>query len=278
MIILAIIINALLEHYNLIQKYRLKLKYYINSYINFFINRTFSNPRELRIIYLFVCLPVVFTLIALRLILIHHNILYSITQIIIFMFSVEILQWKNESKKLQNSHNKIIVNYATSFFAALFWFSILPFSIGSTCYMLITITSQNLKNKNIDSIIYKLVVDKMLFYANLVPYLALCLFIALAGNFEEVIHYLISERPKLTKSFYSLESTLEEAILIAIGKEKFNQPSSIIHEQAGIELTEEYLTNKINPKMIPYIIAILYRAEIFFIGVISLMGIANLIR
>jgi hypothetical protein len=139
------------------------------------------------------------------------------------------------------------------------------------------VISNEFKHKGLDSVIYNVVVDKILFYANVVPYSVLFLFIAIAGNFEDVTHYLVEQRKNFVKSFFFLENTLREIIFIAIGKEKFKLNTEINRYN---EATEAYAPDaeKFNPKINAYIVAILYRAGIFFIAIVGIISIANLLR
>ncbi|HMT02635.1 MAG TPA: hypothetical protein PKD00_04895, partial [Burkholderiales bacterium] len=223
------------------------------------------------------CLPIFIILMVLKTILSSWPTIYFIINTLLFMCSVEILTWKEEAKKT-NIDNKLhfINTYATHFFAAIFWYIILPSAIGSICYMIIMLISSELKQKGIDLVVYNIVVDKMLFYANIIPFSILYLFIAIAGDFEEVTHYIVEQFRNLTKSFYFLEDTLKEAVVIAIGKGKF-QIKKLSEQQDDIEagvITQD----KFNPQIDAYIIAILYRAGLFFLLVLTIVSLANTIR
>lgn len=273
--IFAILLTAFLEQRKLLNGVRDFFKEQLAKYITFFTKRNFSTPRELRFIYLFACLPVLVILMLLKMILIHHWLIYNIINSGLFLLSVEILTWKEEAKNENVADKRAFIHtYASNFFAALFWFLILPSAIGSICYLIIILMSAELKSKGLDLVIYNVVVDKMLFYANFIPYSILFIFIAIAGNFEEVTHYILEQRKNFNKSYYFLENMLHEVILTAIGKDKFQIAigANIDDIEAGA------LTNdKFTPQITAYIVAVLYRAGLFFIGMLAIMCIVALI-
>lgn len=277
MIIITLLVTILLEMQKSLEKPRLFFRKYMHKYVKFFIAKNLNSAKQIRYIYLFACLPVLIILLALKTILTHYPTTYFIINTLLFLCSVEILTWKEDAKKTDLDNKLQFINtYATHFFAALFWYITLPSAIGSICYMLIMIISSELKQKGIDLVVYNVVVDKMLFYANIIPFSFLYLFIAIAGDFEEVTHYIVEQYRNLTKSFYFLEDTLNEAVLIAIGKGKF-QIEKITEQQDDIEagvITQD----KFNPQITAYIVAILYRAGLFFLLVLAIIALANIIR
>ena len=275
MSIFAIILTALLEQKRLLNNIRAIFNKYLESYIEFFTNRTVSSQREIRYIYLFACLPVIFVLGILGFLLSHHILFYSILKLVLFIFCIHILTWKEQAKTTTDNYS-YINTYAINFFSVLFWYLVIPASIGAVCYLIIIAISNSFKEKGLDSVIYNVTVDKMLFYANVIPYTLLYMFIALAGNFEEVTHFIIAQRKHFTKSFFYLENVLHEIILIAIGKEKFQLAQEIYNPD---DATEANLlqAEKFNPKINSYIIAILYRTGLFFIGLIAIISIANIL-
>ncbi len=275
MSLFAIILTSILEQRNTLAKIRAFFWRYIEIYVGYFTNKQINSQRQLRLIYLFASLPVFIVLFIIKLLLLNHQIIYDLLNTILFILTVQILTWKNEAKdETAADKYSFITTYAVKFFVPLFWFMILPSAIGSICFLLIVSISATLKAKNIDLIIYNLVADKMLFYASVVPYTILFGFIALTGDFEEVTHYVLEQKNNFTKSFYFLENMLNEIVLIAIGKDKFQLETKDLatDEIEAFKLEEERFT----PEITAYIVAVLYRAGLFFIGVIALICIAKL--
>jgi hypothetical protein len=273
MSIFAIILTAFLEQKRLLNNIRNKFNKYLQSYIEFFTNRPIYTQREIRYIYLFACLPIIVVLGVIGFLLSYNLFLYFIFKLMLFIVSVNILTWKEQAKTSTDSYS-YINTFAINFFATLFWFLIIPTAIGSICYLVIIAISNNFKEKGLDSVIYNVTVDKMLFYTNVIPYTLLCIFIALAGNFEEATHFIVAQRKSFIKSNLYLDNVLREVILIAIGKEKFQKTQEIYNLD---DTTEGNLlqTEKFNPQINSYITAILYRAGLFFIGLIAIISIAN---
>ena len=275
MTIIAVILTAFLEQRKLINKIRCCFQAKLEQYIQYFSNRSINNQRELRLTYLFAAAPVAIILLALKFILIKHWITYTVLNIFLFALSVQILTWKEEAKNENAANNRsFITTYATRFFVPLFWFLILPSAIGSICYLIVMLLSSEMKSKNLDSMIYNVVVDKMLFYVNVVPYTLLFLLIAFAGNFEEASHYLVEQRKEFTKSFYQLENMLNQMVLLAIGKDKF-QIGDFERQVEGLE-ADNLDNERFNPEITDYIVAILYRAGLFFVGLLALFNLATL--
>ena len=74
-----------------------------------------------------------------------------------------------------------------------------------------------------------------------------------------------------------MENTLREVIFIAIGKEKFKLKTGINRYNEATEAFE-LDSEKFTPKINAYIVAILYRAGIFFVFIVGIVSIANLLR
>ena len=282
MSITAIILSIILEQYKFLHKIRVWFINILEKYISIFTDRNLVTQRSIRYTYLFACLPIVIALLTLKFTLgSNYKFLYFIINTAIFILSVNILSWKIEAKssKPTKEYQAFIQTFATRFFATIFWFIILPSAIGAICYLIILLTSQILKSQGKDSLVYNEVIDKMLFYVNLPPYLALCIFIAISGDFEEVTHYLIEQRKNFTKSFYFLENLLNEIALVAIGKSKFIESlTSEITDDSSDAFTDLKKQNIINPKIIDYIIALLYRSGLIFLILIAIISIANLVK
>lgn len=280
MTIIVLLITIILERHNLLSKARSVFNHQILRYINFFTMREVKTQRQIRYIYLFACLPLVLILLALKSVLAEeHFIIYMLIEFIIFILCIQISAWREQSKTKSGAKNYFFIEtYAVYFFAALFWYLVLPADIGIVCYIIITAISNEFKHKGLDSVIYNIIVDKMLFYANIVPYALLFLFIAIAGNFEDVIHYLVEQRKNFIKSFFFLENTLREVIFIAIGREKFKLGTEELNQYNEATEACELDYEKFNPKINAYIVAILYRAGIFFAILIAIISIANLLR
>jgi hypothetical protein len=275
MAIVAILITSFLEQQKLLLNWRDKFIVKLKVYLSFFINRNFNSAHEIRYVYLFACLPVVAVLFLIKLILHKHFLLYFIFKLLVFFLTVEILTWKEEAKIPTATDYAFINTFANRFFAALFWFLVLPAGIGSISYLIILMLSNELKNKGLDLVVYNVVVDKMLFYANFIPYFLMYIFIAIAGNFEDATHFIVEQRKNFSKSSYFLEQSLREIILIAIGKDKFQvaSTSQIDSLEVGNINSERY-----NPQVVTYITAILYRTGLFFIGFIFIITLANMLR
>ncbi len=275
--IIALILTGILERRNLLTTARSAFNNQILRYISFFTTRTVETQRQIRYIYLFACLPIVLILIGIKIVFApHFHFIYVLIKLALFILGVQVLTWKEESKTESATKNySFIETYAIYFFCAFFWYAVLPAGIGLMCYLIITAISNEFRQRNLDSVIYNVVVDKILFYANVIPYCVLFLFIAIAGNFEDVTHYLVEQRKNFVKSFFFLENTLREVIFIAIGKEKFKLQDTNYNEATeAYELDAE----KFNPQINAYIVAILYRAGLFFIAVVGIISAANLLR
>ncbi|MCC2625129.1 MAG: hypothetical protein K0R14_1002 [Burkholderiales bacterium] len=276
--IIALILTGILERNNLLTTVRSAFNNQILRYISFFTTRTVETQRQIRYIYLFACLPIVLILIGIKIVFApHFYFIYVLIKLALFILGVQVLTWKEESKTESAIKNySFIETYAVYFFGAFFWYVVLPAGIGLMCYLIITAISNEFKHRNLDSVIYNVVVDKILFYANVIPYSVLFLFVAIAGNFEDVTHYLVEQRKNFVKSFFFLENTLREIIFIAIGKEKFKLNLDTNYNEA----TEAYELDaeKFNPQINAYIVAILYRAGLFFIAVVGIVSVANLLR
>jgi hypothetical protein len=277
MLLVGIILTIFFEQRNLLIGARSWFNRLLLRYISMFISKEVNTQRQIRYIYLFACLPVIVLLILFKLTVgQHHIFIYFLVKIILFILSIEVLTWKEEAKTASKSRNfYFIETYAVKFFAALFWYLVLPTAIGLICYLIITMISTQLKNKNPDSVIYNVVIDKMLFYANILPYSCLFLFIAIAGNFEDVTHHLISQRKNFVKSFLFLDNLLKETVFYALGKEKFKLDT---HNYSEATEADELDNDKFSPKIVEYIVAVLYRVGIFFIIIAGLLSIANLLR
>ena len=275
MSIFAIILTAILEQKRLLNNIRGIFNKYLQNYIEFFTTKPVASQRDIRYIYLFACLPIIFILAVIGFLLSYNIFLYSIFKLILFIFCVHILTWK-EQAKTSTANYSYINTYAINFFAVLFWYLVIPAAIGAICYLIIIAISNSFKEKGLDSIIYNVTVDKMLFYANIIPYTLLYMFIALAGNFEEVTHFVVEQRKNFSKSFFYLENVLHEVILISIGKEKFRLAQEIYNPDDTTE-TNLLQSEKFNPTINSYITAILYRSGLFFIGLIAIISIANIL-
>ncbi len=275
MLLISILITSILEQQKLLIKTRTFFNIKLLQYVRLFISRNFTNQREIRYAYLMACTPVVLVLILLHLILARYIFIYFLFKLIIFILCVQVLTWKEEAKStnLNNKSFAFIHTYATRFFVPLFWFLVLPSGIGVGCYLIIMSISAELKNKGIDLVVYNVVVDKMLFYANVIPYCILYIFIAIAGDFENVSHYIVGQRKNFTKSFYFLDDMLNDSILIAVDKDRYQANSDELDNADAGQIKLDAFT----PQMTTYIIAVLYRAGLFFIGIIALMAIGHLI-
>jgi hypothetical protein len=275
MSIIAVLITSILEQYKFLIGIREFFHVRLLQYVRFFISRDFHNQREIRYAYFVACAPIILLLVLLYVALARYVLVFFIIKLIIFIICVQILTWKEEAKITQLHHKSFsfIHKYATKFFAPLFWFLVLPVGAGAICYLIVMSMSSELKNKGLDLVVYNVIVDKMLFYINIIPYVILYIFIAVAGDFENISHYLIEQRKNFTKSFYFLDDILHDVILIAVDKDKFQSSLDYIDnaEAGSVQL------DRFNPQMTTYVIALLYRAGLFFIGLIALTAVAHIV-
>jgi len=205
-----------------------------------------------------------------------HQIIYFLINCALFILCVDILGWKEEAKRANRSSNfqQFVQTYATKFFATTFWFIVLPSVLGSICYLVLNAMGNKLRARGEESIVYTVVVDKMLYWINLIPYSLLCIFIAAAGDFEAVMRYIIEQRGKVRLSFFYLETVLNEVAFIAIGKDKFAKVSYEAPED-GIEDFRN-LNNLFDPRVVDFVVALLYRSGLFYIATISIISLINL--
>lgn len=270
----AILITFFLEK----KQFSINIRNYCNDklkqYINIFTAKNIKSQKDIRLVYIFACIPIIIILYLLKLILLPKlALIYYLLQIFLFFISVDLLSWKHETKKNIKFARSFVHTYANKFFAPLFWFLVLPASIGAICYLLFQLISQDLKNKHPDNVVHTNMVDKMLFYANLFPYFILYLYIAIAGNFEDVTHYLIEQFNHFNKSFFKLDNWLDEIILIAINKDKFQISKNSLEDFESGNINSE----KYNENIIDYIKALLYRVSIFFIITMAIISLAKIL-
>lgn len=275
---LAILLTLFLEQQKLLVGIRRWFNEKVEEYANFFVNRDFQTVREIRLNFIFAVLPfLLVTFILMALFYGRHHIIYFIINCGLFLLSADMLGWKEEAKKTNrgSEFQQFVQTYATRFFATTFWFVVLPSSLGAICYLVLSVIGNKLRLRGEGSVVYTVVVDKMLFWLNIVPYTVLCIFIAAAGDFEEVMRYVLEQRNQVKLSFYYLENVLNEVAFIAIGKDKFRN-NEILFENEGFEDTR--ITNNLfNPKVIDYVVALLYRSGLFFILSVSIISIVNML-
>jgi len=274
---LAILATIFLERQHVLGPARNWFNNKIDQYVNLFVNRDFQTVREIRLHFVFALIP--FLLITLILLLLpynRHQIIYFLINCALFILCVDILGWKEEAKRANRSSNfqQFVQTYATKFFATTFWFIVLPSVLGSICYLVLNAMGNKLRARGEESIVYTVVVDKMLYWINLIPYSLLCIFIAAAGDFEAVMRYIIEQRGKVRLSFFYLETVLNEVAFIAIGKDKFAKVSYEAPED-GIEDFRN-LNNLFDPRVVDFVVALLYRSGLFYIATISIISLINL--
>lgn len=275
---LAIFVTLFLERQKLLGGVRSWFNAKLEQYANFFVNRDFQTVREIRVQFLLAILPfIVLTLLLMLLPLAKHHITYFLVNCFLFILCVDILGWKDEAKTTNRGSDfqQFVQTYATRFFATTFWFIVLPSSLGAIAYLVLTIIGNKLRLRGEDSVVYTVVVDKMLFWINILPYSILSIFIAAAGDFEEVMRYVLDQRGKVKLSFYYLENVLNEVAFIAIGKDKFAMVKSSSLEEEGIEDLRKP-SGIFDPQVVDYVVALLYRAGLFFILTISVISIIML--
>lgn len=271
---LVVLLTFFLEQKKLLNGLRAWFSDKINQYANLFVKRDFHTVREIRTSFVLSIIP--FLLVSILLIgLLYNNnyLIYFIINGFLYMACVDMLGWKEQAKMANPSRDfqQFVQTYATRFFATTFWFLVVPTAFGAIAYLVLSVIGNQLRSRANESMVYSVVVDKMLYWLNLIPYSLLCLLIAAAGDFEEVMRYLIEQRKHFKLSFYYLEQVLNEVAFIAIGKDKFKTGES---ELDIADLNQEHL---FRPEVISYVIALLYRTALFFIGLVSLISIVALL-
>lgn len=272
----AIFVALFLEYKKLLGSARNWFRNKINQYADFFVNREFHTVREIRLQFIFALLPFLgVTLLLFILPLTDLDIVYFLINCALFILIVDILGWKEEAKQTTKGSNyqMFVQTFATKFFATTFWFMVFPSVLGAICYLTLNTMGAKLRARGEESMVYNVVVDKMLFWINLIPYTVLVIFIAIAGDFEEVMHYVLGQRGKVKISFFYLETALNEVAFLAIGKDKFARYSNI-DEDTGSENFHRN-NNLFDPRVVDFVVALLYRVGIFFIlsiVVISLLS------
>lgn len=274
---LAILLTIFLERQKVLGGVRIWFNSKIDQYANLFVNRDFQTVREIRLHFIFALIP--FLLITLALMILpysRHHISYFLINCFFFILCCDILGWKEEAKTTNrgNEFQQFVQTYATKFFATTFWFIVLPSVLGAICYLVLTAMGNKLRARGEESVVYSVVVDKMLFWINIVPYTVLAIFIAAAGDFEEVMRYMLEQRGKVKLSFFYLETVLNEVTFRAIGKDKFAK-ANVNFEDDGIEDIRKS-DNLFDPKVVDYVVALLYRAGLFFITAITVISVLNL--
>lgn len=275
---LAIFVALFLEHKKLFGKLRAWFKNKIDQYAGLFVNRDFQTVREIRVHFILAIIPfVIITLLLIILPLKDLNISYFLINCFFFILCVDILSWKEEAKQTSKGSNyqMFVQTFATKFFATTFWFMVLPSVLGAICYLTLTAMGNRLRARGEESVVYNMVVDKMLFWINIVPYTILAAFIAIAGDFEEVMHYMLAQKSKVKVSFFYLENVLNEVAFIAIGKDKFARAAAY-DEDSGIE-DLRHNNNIFDPRVVDFVVALLYRVGLFFIIAISVISIVDLL-
>lgn len=273
---IAILLTIFLEQRKLLGGIRGWFNNKIEQYANLFVKRDFQTVREIRLYFVFALIPfLLITMILLILPMSSHHIIYFLINCALFILCVDILGWKDEAKKANRGSDfqQFVQTFATKFFATTFWFMVLPSVLGAICYLVLNAMATKLRARGEESLVYSVVVDKMLFWINLVPYTVLIIFIAVAGDFEEVMRYALEQRGKVKLSFFYLENVLNEVAFVAIGKDKFAKPHAI--EDDGIEDVRS-TNNLFDPKVVDYVVALLYRSGLFFIAFVSIISIINL--
>jgi hypothetical protein len=267
MYILAILITGALDKHHLLDQIRNIFIRLVDKYFNLFNSYKIINQRQIRYLYLITIVPLILLMALIKISFYKYTLILEVINFILFVLSCQIFTWKYEAEN-NESDRDYINTYAVRFFAPMFWFLVIP-TFGPICYLFISILSNKVKKKSTDMIVYNMTIDKMLFYANIIPFLVLYFFLAIAGNFEEIFHFVLSKRSELfsTKSFYLLERTLKEVVLISIGKDNFetNNSSDFNYDYSADE--------KLSPEITPYIVAMLYRTGLFFISVLAIIDL-----
>lgn len=275
---LAILLTLFLEQQKLLGGLRSWFNEKIEAYTNLFTSKDFESVREIRLNFIYAIIPFLVVTVILMFFLYHkHHVSYFLINCFLFILCSDLLSWKEEAKQANpgSDFQQFVQTYATRFFATTFWFVVLPSSLGAICYLALTIMGKKLREKGKDSVVYTVVVDKMLFWLNVVPYTVLFVLIAAAGDFEEVMHYVLEQKKNFKLSFYFLETVLNEVAFIAIGKDKFKNSQAIEENEDFAHLRNS--NNLFNPKVVDFVVALLYRSGIFFILAVTIISLVNLI-
>lgn len=262
MVILALIITGILENFAVINILQAKFRQAIQALAKLVAQITPKNQIQIRYLYVLTCISILLIALILKLVFNYYVFVILLLNIVVCILSIKVLKWKDIHDEIGINNRGTI--YAREFFVPLFWFLITPLGVGAICYLAINQLSEELKKKVSDSMVYDITIDRVLFYINLVPYSLLYLLIAIAGNFEEVSHYLIAQKKHHNKSFYFLNNLLEEVILIAS-----NQPY-VVKDQYAVSQSNTFITD--NAKSV----ATLYRCTLFFVGIIILITLTSL--
>ena len=275
---IAIILNFFIEHHNIFKSGKKWFSRLIYSYAQLFMQKEFTTVRQIRVSFILAMIPfaIVIGLMQFLHLINHLSWIYMIINGILFIFVVDMLGWKEEAKETNRNkdYQNFVQSYATNFFATTLWFILLPSILGSICYLALTAMANILRRKSINSMIYADVIDKMLFWINVLPYTILFIFIAIAGDFEAVMHQILAQKSKVKVSYFYLENLLNEIVYVAIGKDKFQMRKPKFNDD-GFEAIERH--SSYDPQVIDYIVALLYRTGVFFIASIICISIADLL-
>jgi hypothetical protein len=274
---LAILLTLFLEQQKLLAGIRAWFNQKIEQYANLFVSRDFHTVREIRLHFIYALIPFLLLTIVLMLLPYNrHQISYFLINCFFFILCADLLGWKNEAKNTNRGKDfqQFVQSFATKFFATTLWFILLPSVLGSICYLVLTAMATKLRERGEESVVYAVVVDKMLFWINIIPYFLLVIFIAAAGDFEEVMRYMLEQRKHVKLSYYYLETALNEIAFIAIGKDKF-KVSEANPDYEGIEDLRKN-NNLFNPTIVDFVVALLYRSGIFFIAAITIISLGTL--
>ncbi len=275
MSIIAIIINFFIEYKGFSTSIKKWFSGRITAYANLFMKKEFQTVRQIRLNFIIAMIPfAVATIILKSLHLNHLSWLYPVENGILYILCVDMLGWKNEAKQAnrKNTYQSFVQSYATNFFATTIWFILLPSVLGSICYLTLTAMANILRQRSSDSAVYAMVIDKMLFWINVLPYTLLITLIAITGDFESVMHHMLTQKNKIKVSYLYLENLLNDVAYIAIGKDKFRNNRNY-HNEDGFEVIER--KNVYDPQIVDYIVALLYRSGAFFILGIAALFIAE---
>lgn len=278
MTFLVILVAAFIDYKKLFRKLKHSFHNKIAQYAAVFVNRDFNTVREIRTQFLLAMIPfVIATALLFILPLTNLHVIYFLINALLFILSVDMFAWRDEARETQKSsdYHKFVQTFATKFFATTLWFIVFPSVLGSICYLTLTAMGTLLRARGEESMVYHMVVDKMLFWINIIPYTLLILLLALLGDFEEVMHYTVSQKDKIKISYFYLENTLNEVAFIAIGKDKFSH-KKYNDDDSGIENFTK-TNNSFDPRAVDFVVALLYRAGIFFILGITVASIIALL-
>jgi len=269
---ISIIIAYLLDKY--IRQSKIKQFYFrlIARYSNLFTSKKPRSVKHIRQSFIFSIIPILAIGIALS-VLFDNTIGYFfffIFNTFIFCLACDFYSWRNVPHN--NADDKLISRTIHSFmthqFALVIYFLIMPSISGVVIYTLLNTSAQTIKKNNTESLVQFDVVDKMLFWLNLIPYSIMFVFISLAGDFDSTIYTLLKQKNKFKISSYYLEQLLNQLVLNSVRKTDTDLNDEV--NESGLTKNNVYEINFYN-----HVKALLFRAFIMIFICIIILSIVH---